>query len=121
MDRVNAHGLQSEPLLVRMARPTGCGWIKRSGPDGASHEILSDVIARGFLCMKSGNLFVFSAVLLPLLGAAGCATTQDMLQSTAQSYQCEREAANRPDQAQRRAECQLRQQQIAGRELSHAP
>ncbi len=70
--------------------------------------------------MKSRNVFVCSILLLSLMGAAGCATTQDMLQSTAESYQCEREAANRPDQAQRRAECQFRQQQIASRGLSHA-
>jgi hypothetical protein len=48
--------------------------------------------------------------------STGCAVSQNALRSAGESYQCEREAANRPDVAQRRAECQLRQQVASKRD-----
>ena len=42
-------------------------------------------------------------VIVSLLGLAGCASVAEKMLA---GYQCEREAANRPDQVQREAECQ---------------
>ena len=51
------------------------------------------------------------ALLISLIGLTGCnATTNNALRAAGESYQCEREAANRPDEAQRLAECQRRLQ-----------
>ncbi|MEN1728709.1 MAG: hypothetical protein AAGJ52_09735 [Pseudomonadota bacterium] len=47
-------------------------------------------------------------LLLGVLNLIGCAVVEDGLRQAGESYQCEREAANRPDEAQRRAECQQR-------------
>jgi len=50
--------------------------------------------------MKSTRLLI---AMVCVFGLAGCASvTEDILAG----YQCEREAANRPDQVQREAECQ---------------
>lgn len=69
--------------------------------------------------MNFRNLLILSAMAMAILGAAGCAMTRDVLQSAGESYQCEREAANRPDEEQRRAECQFPQQRIANNRSPH--
>lgn len=48
---------------------------------------------------------------ISLVALTGCsATVNNALRAAGESYQCEREAANRPDEAQRLAECQTRLQ-----------
>ncbi len=50
---------------------------------------------------------------LALLLAAGCSETQlkQFGKNAGENYQCHQENANRPDSAQRQAECNQRQQQ----------
>ena len=57
------------------------------------------------------------ALLISLIGLSGCsATVNNALRAAGESYQCEREAANRPNEAQRLAECQTRLQRQRERE-----
>ena len=54
-------------------------------------------------------ILVLTATLL--ISLSGCSTTvNNSLRAMGESYQCEREAANRPDETQRLAECQSRLQ-----------
>jgi hypothetical protein len=60
--------------------------------------------------MRRARLLI---AIVSLLGLAACASmAEDMLAG----YQCEREAANRPDQVQREAECQNELQTSATRQ-----
>ena len=55
--------------------------------------------------------FTSLVLTLNLICLSGCSTTVNhSLRAIGASYQCEREAANRPDEAQRLAECQNRLQ-----------
>lgn len=67
---------------------------------------------------KLKRLTVLRAVLARSCLSTGCAVTGDMLHSAGESYQCERGATNRPDEAQRRTECQVRQQ-VASKDFDY--
>ena len=52
-------------------------------------------------------IFTSLVLTVSLICLSGCSTTvNNSLRAMGASYQCEREAANRPDEAQRLAECQ---------------
>ena len=63
--------------------------------------------------------FIMLLIAINLIGLSGCSTTvNDSLRAMGESYQCEREAANRPNETQLLAECQTRLQLLREHEYA---
>ena len=70
--------------------------------------------------MKNKSIIVFLTAIF-VISLSGCSTTvNNSLRAMGESYQCEREARNRPNETQLLAECQTRLQLQREREDEHS-
>lgn len=65
------------------------------------------------------STFTLLVLVVSLIGLSGCSTAvNNSLRAMGESYQCEREASNRPNEAQLLAECQTRLQLLREHEYA---